>query len=183
MRIILLEGVMKKIYTIVTAGLVGFTLFAQDDLRPSDTARDSQAGPSTNSVAVAGAGQSSSSRISDFNKASKFLKMQVTDATGKQLGKVQDLVFDLEKGQLGYAVLALNNGSTNRIVPVPLTALKPAAGSNQLVLNMSSAVLAAAPGVGNDEWPRVEVFAVGGAAGAEKGTGSSSAQPANEVTK
>jgi hypothetical protein len=103
--------------------------------------------------------------------------MPVEDSAGKPLGTVQDLVFDLDKGELGYAVLSLNNaGSTNRIVPVPLTALKPVGGNNAaaLVLNMSTSVLAAAPGIGNDKWPEVDAFAVGGPARAETGSGSSS---------
>ena len=123
---------------------------------------------STTSLATAAGRQATA--ISNLNKASCVIGMMVQDSNGKTLGKVQDLVIDLENNKLGYAVLSLGN---NRMVPVPITALKPAESKDHFVLNMSSALLAAAPGVTNDEWPAVDTFAVGGPAGAETGQGSS----------
>ena len=66
------------------------------------------------------------------------------------------------------------------MVPVPMTALKPAEGKDHLVLNMSESVLAAAASVTNDNWPDVDAFAVGAPASAERGQGKSSQDQRSE---
>ena len=151
---------MKKLCIILTAGLLGVTGLAQESpQKPQDNGNPgiSQPAPAPDKAQVNVAVSLPTAKVTDFNKASTLLKMQVQASSGKPLGTVKDLVFDLDKGELGYAVLALNGtGSTNRIVPVPLTALKPATGTNALVLNMSTSVLAAAPSVANDQWPEVD---------------------------
>ena len=96
--------------------------------------------------------------------------MAVTDSGGKAVGKVQDLVFDLESCKLAYAVLALGE---NRIVPVPISALKRLQSGDHFVLNLSPSLLAAAPGIQNDDWPAVDAFAVGAPAQSEIGQGKS----------
>jgi sporulation protein YlmC with PRC-barrel domain len=106
--------------------------------------------------------------VTAFNKASRVVGMTVKNAAGKDLGKVQELVFDLESQRLGYAVIAL---SASRIVPVPVTALKPA--QDHFILNVSEAVLAAASGIAHEDWPGTDAFAVGGPAETETGKASS----------
>ena len=100
--------------------------------------------------------------ISDFQKASTFLGLEVKGAKNKTLGRVQDLVFDLDSGRLGYVVLETENAGMKRTVPVPLSAVKPADGGGHLVLNMSEPLLAAAVGVEETELPPLNVFEPGG---------------------
>jgi sporulation protein YlmC with PRC-barrel domain len=112
--------------------------------------------------------------ITIFNRASGLIGMPVMDTAGKTLGKVQDLVFDLDKGQIGYVVLALSGqGQSARLIPVPPSAIKPNA-KKELVLNLSEAVLAAASSITNDQWPAVDTFAVGAPAASETGHAQSS---------
>ncbi len=151
---------MNQICKIVAAGLIGMTLLAED--APKAT-------PQSTSPALDEA--KSSAAIGHFNRASTVIGMTVQDSTGKALGKVQDLVFDLESGKLGYAVLAL---SDKRVVPVPVSALKSARSADHFVLNMTPSLLAAAPGIQNDVWPAVDAFAVGSPAQNETGQGKSS---------
>jgi sporulation protein YlmC with PRC-barrel domain len=116
-------------------------------------------------------------QLSPFNKASTLIGSAVQAANGKAMGKVQDLVFDLDKGELAYVVIALEAGNGKaRQVAVPTRALKPADGANHVVLNMSESVLAATEGLQDGDWPATNVFAVGAAAQAESGTASSSAE-------
>jgi hypothetical protein len=183
--VLLRRGIMKKAGIILTVGLIGASVMAQESPKPelSPGSGKLQTEVSQDKTLIMAA-PLSAAKVTDFNRASKILKMPVQDSAGKPLGTVKDLVFDLNKGELGYAVISLNtSGSTNRIVPVPLTALKPAGGTNAnaLVLNMSTSVLAAAPSVANDEWPEVDAFAVGGPAPAETGSGSS--QQSSEKAK
>jgi sporulation protein YlmC with PRC-barrel domain len=139
---------MKRIA--LAAAIAALTVFAEEPVSP----------------------QTDKQEVTQFNKASSIMGMVVKDSAGKDLGKVQELVFDLESQKMGYAVISLNSQGGNRLIPVPITALKP--GKDHFVLNMSQSVLAAATGVANDEWPAPDAFAVGGPAEAEKGKGSSS---------
>jgi hypothetical protein len=150
---------MKKLYKIAAAGIIGLTLLAQDVQQPRAGGAASTAIEPTPAAS-----------IDAFNKASSVIGMPVKDSKGNVLGKVQDLVFDIESNKLGYAVLAL---AESRIVPVPITALKRG-GSDHFVLNMNPSLLAAAAGIQNDDWPSVDTFAVGAPAQSETGRGKSS---------
>ena len=106
-------------------------------------------------------------------KASSLLGSAVKNSEGKEIGKVQDLVFDLEKGEMGYAVLSLVGDGIERNVAVPIRALKGDPAGKFIMLNMSESVLAAAESVTEGNWPASDIFAVGGPAESETGTASS----------
>jgi sporulation protein YlmC with PRC-barrel domain len=145
---------------IIVAGLIGITVVAQE--APNAPAQSATAAANPQIVA---------SGIDAFHKASSVIGTPVRDSKGKVVGKVQDLVIDFDSKKIGYAVLALQE---NRIVPVPMTALKRAESGDHFVLNMTPALLAAAPGIQNDDWPGVDAFAVGAPAQTETGHGKSS---------
>jgi sporulation protein YlmC with PRC-barrel domain len=151
---------MKELFKIAAAGMIGLTLLAQDSADPKAASASSTAIQTTPAAG-----------IDAFHKASSVIGMPIKDSSGKILGKVQDLVFDLESNKLGYAVLALGE---NRIVPVPITALKRGESRDHFVLNMNPSLLAAASGIQNDDWPAVDTFAVGGPAQSETGRAKSS---------
>jgi hypothetical protein len=152
---------MKKLTKAIAAGLLGLTLFAEDH-QPNPSAQTAQS-TVTEPIPIG--------TIDTFNKASSVIGLPVKDSSGHVLGKVQDLVFDLESNKLGYAVLDLGD---KRMVPVPITALKRGESKDHFVLNMTSALLAAAPGIQNDAWPAVDTFAIGAPAQSETGRGKSS---------
>lgn len=114
-------------------------------------------------------------KVATINRVSTFVGSAVKSADGRPVGKVQDLVFDLERGEVSYAVVALNESvGRMRVVAVPTRALKAEDGN--LVLNISEAVLAAAEGLQDGDWPGMDAFAVGRPAQAESGTASSNAE-------
>lgn len=165
------------VITLIAAGVVGLNTFGQD--QPEESKTEAAQPIESQTAAQPAAAEKVAATQPTLQKASEFIGQAVRNGDGKDIGKVQDLVFDSEKGRIGYALLALNgaDGKNGRIVPVPLSALKP--GENgSLNLNMSETVLAAAGSVENDELPGIDAFAVGGAAQAESGSGSSDSSKA-----
>lgn len=158
----------KAMCLLALAGLLASTSSAQETAKET---RNAAAGESSTKATTSPSGGKAG--VSAFNKASSFVGATVMNQKGEQVGKVQDLVFDLEKGELGYVVLSLESSGTKRSVPVPIRALKVAEGEKHLVLNMSESILAAAESVGEGEWPAADIFAVGGPAESETGSGTS----------
>jgi hypothetical protein len=157
-----------KAYVGFMVGLVCVTIVGQDSSSPAQTAANTEKQDANQELSSV-----ESPQIGVFQKASCFIGTTVRQGTN-DIGKVQDIVFDAEKGRLGYAVLSLNAKGTNvtRTVPVPLNALKPGENQDHLVLNMSESVLLAASGLANADWPAVDAFAVGAPAGTESGRAS-----------
>lgn len=165
----------KAICNVVMTGLLGTVAFAQDATPASEAAKRESASQIQEAPASA-----STRKISSFNKATSFVGSAVMNDKGEQIGKVQDLVFDLEKGELGYVVMSLDVGGKSRSVPVPIRALKPGEGEKRLVLNMNEAILASAETVSEGEWPSTDVFAIGGPASSEVGAASSAEESSSE---
>ena len=172
---------MKRAFlTIGLAAVVSLTISGQDSgIKPAPVSGDAKrpatavrAPTAVLAPSETAAQASSEPKLSSFNKASTLIGSAIKSAGGKPIGKVSDLVFDLERGALAYAVISVDAASGKaRQVAVPVRALKPAEG--HLVLNMSESVLAAAEGLQEGDWPGTDVFAIGGPAGAESGTASS----------
>lgn len=124
-------------------------------------------------AALAAEAEAKAPKISEMNKSSSILGKSVANEKGENIGKVKDLVVDLERGEVGYVVIEMTAGAGEaRNLPVPLRALKTD-GDQKLVLNVSEKVLAIAEGYTESELPAADAFAIGGAAGSEVGSGSS----------
>jgi hypothetical protein len=102
--------------------------------------------------------------------------MAVKNTNNEDLGKINDLVFDPEKGKISYAVLSYGGllGVGDKLVAVPITSIKPQPGQNYLVLNMPKSQLESAPGLAQNNWPDLDDPSVGGAAGSQSGSGDAS---------
>ena len=173
---------MKRTFLSMSLGLAvltGPTVIGQEAETPRKTKKERIAAvaPSQPERSAAAAAVPGRKQLSPFNMASSFVGAVVHSGDGKVIGKVHDLVFDLDKGELAYAVISLDGANgQERQVAVPTRALKPAEGANHLVLNMSESVLAAAEGLQEGEWPGTDIFAVGAPGGAESGTASSDSE-------
>lgn len=115
-------------------------------------------------------------QVTAVNKASSFIGMAVKNTNNEDLGKINDLVFDPEKGKISYAVLSYGGllGVGDKLVAVPITSIKPQPGQNYLVLNMPKSQLESAPGLAQNNWPDLDDPSVGGAAGSQSGSGDAS---------
>jgi hypothetical protein len=80
---------------------------------------------------------------------------KVINMTGEHLGKIEDLMIDLENGRVAYAVLSFGGflGLGNKLFAVPWEALSVRPHEHAFVLNVSKEILEKAGGFDKDNWP------------------------------
>lgn len=88
-------------------------------------------------------------------RASHLVGMDVFNTRGERLGDIEDMVIDLQSGQVRYAILSFGGfmGMGDDWFAYPTSAFRLDRGSNQLVLNVSRERLEAAKGFDKDRWP------------------------------
>lgn len=93
--------------------------------------------------------------VATYVKSSDLIGAQVKNAQGEDLGKVEDVVLDLEAGQIAYAVVSFGGflGMGDKLFAVPSASLKRRAGDDTLVLNVAKERLEKAPGFDKNDWP------------------------------
>jgi sporulation protein YlmC with PRC-barrel domain len=106
-------------------------------------------------------------KVTKINKASSFIGMTVKNLQNDNLGKIEDLAFDNESGQIAYAVLAIGGflGLNEKYIAVPLQSLTAAPGEDHLVLDADKQRLQNAPGFAKNRWPDLTTPAWGAASG------------------
>jgi len=133
---------------------------ATEDLAPevevSGTGETTQAGQSIQTqpgATAAGAFTGIEGSTGRSILATTLLDSNFTTSDGEVGGEIQDVVVDIQNGQVLYVLLeyggVLDVGDTD--MPVPLSAFSWG-GEDQLTLNIDGETLANFPGVGND-WP------------------------------
>ncbi|MGO8699903.1 MAG: PRC-barrel domain-containing protein [Limisphaerales bacterium] len=101
----------------------------------------------------------SSSATSDgimkMNKCSKLIGTDVQNQQGDKLGKIEDVVVDLNNGKVSYCVLEVEHSlfSTPKYLAVPLSAFQPSASGSDLILNADKDKVAQAQGFDRNNWP------------------------------
>jgi sporulation protein YlmC with PRC-barrel domain len=81
---------------------------------------------------------------------------KVVNTAGENLGDIKDLMIDLNKGCIAYAVLDYSTGFLNlssKYFAVPWQAFTVDEDRKQLVLNVDKDRLESAPGFDKDHWP------------------------------
>jgi sporulation protein YlmC with PRC-barrel domain len=104
-------------------------------------------------AAFAGAASAQSSWIN--MPASEFLGREVVSPEGNSLGEVEDVVIDVRRARVHYAVLAFGGwmGLGEDLYAVPIHGLAPEAGSQRVVMHIDTAPLVNVPGFARDAWP------------------------------
>jgi len=81
----------------------------------------------------------------------------VKNATGESLGKIENLMIDLNSGRIAFAVLSfggfLNMG--NKLFAVPWEALKLDTAKKEFILHVEKSRLEKATGFDKDNWPNM----------------------------
>jgi sporulation protein YlmC with PRC-barrel domain len=93
--------------------------------------------------------------------ASTLVGDKVTNSKGADLGKVEAIMLDLERGQVAYVVLSfgrVNWMPNNKLFAVPWNVLSISFHDKKFVLNVSEETLKAAPGFDRNKWPDVPDF-------------------------
>ena len=93
--------------------------------------------------------------------ASTLKGNKVTNAKGEDLGTVEEIMLDLEKGQVAYVVLSF--GRTNwmpndKLFAIPWNVLSISHHDKKFILNVSQETLKSAPGFDRYKWPEVADF-------------------------
>jgi sporulation protein YlmC with PRC-barrel domain len=92
-----------------------------------------------------------------MNKCSQLIGAAVENPQGDKLGKIDEVVVDLDNGRVSYCVLGVNEGlfSKPKYLAVPLSALRPSADGARLILSADKDKVAQAQGFDRDNWPSV----------------------------
>lgn len=79
----------------------------------------------------------------------------VVNEYGEDLGKIEDLMIDLDHNRVAYAVLSFGGilGIGEKLFAIPLEALRLDAENHRFVLAVERERLEEAPGFDKDEWP------------------------------
>lgn len=74
---------------------------------------------------------------------------------GEELGKVEELMIDLENGRIGYCVISFGGvlGIGSKLFAVPFKAMKINTTDQICRLEVTKAKLTEAPGFDKDNWP------------------------------
>ena len=79
----------------------------------------------------------------------------VVNPTGESLGRIEELMIDLDRGKVAYAVLSFGGflGIGSKLFAVPFEALELDAENQRFVLDTPREKLEQAPGFDKDQWP------------------------------
>ena len=90
-----------------------------------------------------------------FLTAKTINKDKVINMVGEHLGKIEDLMIDLENGRVAYAILSFGGflGLGNKLFAVPWEALAVRPHEHAFTLNVSKETLEKAEGFDKDNWP------------------------------
>jgi sporulation protein YlmC with PRC-barrel domain len=86
---------------------------------------------------------------------------KVTNAKGEDLGTVEEIMLDLERGRVAYVVMSfgrVNWMPNDKLFAVPWEALTISFHDKKFILNVSKETLKSAPGFDRNKWPDVPDF-------------------------
>ena len=80
---------------------------------------------------------------------------RVVGVDGVELGAIEEVLLDLERGSVAYAVISCPSPAQRgaRLLAIPWAALKPGRGHDGFVLEADRARLEQAPSFTRDQWP------------------------------
>lgn len=87
--------------------------------------------------------------------ASTLAGDKVKNSKGEDLGKVEELMIDLESGRVAYAVLSFGGGfmHAGKFFAIPWGSLAVDQEEKNLILNVTPEMLETAEGFDKDHWP------------------------------
>jgi len=87
--------------------------------------------------------------------ASTLIGDGIRNSEGEDLGKLEELMIDLDRGNITYAVVSFGGflGVGNKLFAVPWSAFEVLTEEHKLLLDVDRATLENAPGFDKDDWP------------------------------
>jgi len=91
----------------------------------------------------------------DFLSASTIKGDKVVNAAGDNIGKIEELMIDLDNGRVAYSVLSFGGflGLGDKLFAIPWQALKLRLHDHAFLLDIPKDVLEKAEGFDKDNWP------------------------------
>jgi sporulation protein YlmC with PRC-barrel domain len=91
----------------------------------------------------------------DFLSASTIKGDKIVNEEGEDLGKIEELMIDLQSGNIGYAVLSFGGvmGMGDKLFAIPWQALTLRPQEHAFLLDIPKDVLEEAEGFEKDKWP------------------------------
>lgn len=90
--------------------------------------------------------------------ATSLVGDRVRNLEGEDLGKLEEIMIDIDSGRIAYAVLSFGGllGLANKLFAVPWQALQLAQEKKTFYLDIDQELLEDAPGFDRDHWPDPE---------------------------
>lgn len=87
--------------------------------------------------------------------AGTLMGNRVRNAAGQNLGKIEEIMIDVNAGRIAYAVLSFGGflGIGDKLFAVPWDSLALDASAQEFILDVDKEVLENAPGFDKDNWP------------------------------
>lgn len=87
--------------------------------------------------------------------ASTLAGDKVKNLDGEDLGKIEEIMIDLQSGRIAYAVVAFGGGfmHSGKFLAIPWASLAVDQGDKKIILNVPKATLESAEGFDKDHWP------------------------------
>jgi len=88
--------------------------------------------------------------------ASTLIGDNVRNMNGEDLGKLEEIMLDLDEGRASYAVLSFGGflGVGDKLFAIPWDALSVDTENEEIVLDIQKEQLENAPGFDKDDWPK-----------------------------
>lgn len=88
-------------------------------------------------------------------KATDIVGQGVRNPQNEDLGKIEDVMLDLNTGRIAYAVLSFGGflGMGDKLFAIPWSILKQDPSDDRFVLDIPREMLKNAPGFNKDQWP------------------------------
>ena len=88
---------------------------------------------------------------------------KVVNYKGEDLGKIEEIMIDLDRGRIAYAVLSFGGflGMGDKLFAIPWQAITVDTIKKQLVLNADKELLQKAPGFDKNNWPDMADLSLG----------------------
>lgn len=88
--------------------------------------------------------------------ATSLIGTEVVNLKSESLGKLEDIMIDLDSGRIGYAVLSFGGilGIGNKLFAVPWASLTVDQEREKLVMDADKELLKRAPGFDKNNWPK-----------------------------
>ncbi len=89
--------------------------------------------------------------------AATLIGNDVCNAEGEDLGDIKEIMLDMSRGEISYAVLSFGSflGMGSKLFAVPWSALTLDTENKRFTLNVPKDRLARAPGFDQDKWPNM----------------------------